>query len=285
MHLSPSEATLELALCLPWLAGSLWSAEATSFPLALGFSFVFFNAGVRQAHGAMHYAVGVSRRATEWVLFAISLLMLGSMHAVQVNHMRHHARPLTDEDIEGRSSRMSGLGAVLYGPVFALLQVVNGWRFGTPAQRRWSAAETGASAAIVCGALILPVTALRFHVAAMLIGHGLTAFFLIWLVHRGCHPQGQIARTLRGWAAPLFFQMFHHLEHHLFPAVPTSRLPELARRLDRAAPEMRELLVFGSPKHPCVDGALIPDPRRDKAFTLEAGFEPTGPGALLGRSG
>jgi fatty acid desaturase len=29
--------------------------------------------------------------------------------------------------------------------------------------------------------------------------------------------------------------MFYHAEHHLFPAVPTCRLPVLARRLDAAA--------------------------------------------------
>jgi fatty acid desaturase len=30
--------------------------------------------------------------------------------------------------------------------------------------------------------------------------------------------------------------MFYHREHHLFPKVPVSRLPELAARLDRDAP-------------------------------------------------
>ena len=39
------------------------------------------------------------------------------------------------------------------------------------------------------------------------------------------------------------FSMFFHLEHHLFPQVPTARLHILARRLDAAAPESR-LLVW-----------------------------------------
>jgi fatty acid desaturase len=37
--------------------------------------------------------------------------------------------------------------------------------------------------------------------------------------------------------------MFFHLEHHLFPQVPTARLHILARRLDAAEPEAR-LLVW-----------------------------------------
>jgi fatty acid desaturase len=38
--------------------------------------------------------------------------------------------------------------------------------------------------------------------------------------------------------------MFYHLEHHLFPAVPTSHLPELARRLDAVAPALNSKRVF-----------------------------------------
>ena len=38
--------------------------------------------------------------------------------------------------------------------------------------------------------------------------------------------------------------MFFHLEHHLFPKVPTCHLATLAARLDRAAPELATLPVF-----------------------------------------
>lgn len=36
----------------------------------------------------------------------------------------------------------------------------------------------------------------------------------------------------------MFFLMFLHLEHHLFPAVPVKHLARLAARLDAAAPEI-----------------------------------------------
>ena len=32
--------------------------------------------------------------------------------------------------------------------------------------------------------------------------------------------------------------MFYHLEHHLFPNVPTCHLPQLASRLDHLAPDL-----------------------------------------------
>lgn len=34
------------------------------------------------------------------------------------------------------------------------------------------------------------------------------------------------------------------VEHHLFPAVPTARLPELAARVDRVMPHLRQHQVF-----------------------------------------
>jgi len=40
-------------------------------------------------------------------------------------------------------------------------------------------------------------------------------------------------RTLRGRIIPaVFLELTYHLEHHLYPQVPSHNLPELARRLD-----------------------------------------------------
>ena len=74
-------------LTLPWLLAALAAAHWRVYPLALLASFMFFLTGLRQVHNAYHYALGLPRAATEWVMFAMSVLMLGSMHAVQVNHL------------------------------------------------------------------------------------------------------------------------------------------------------------------------------------------------------
>jgi len=42
----------------------------------------------------------------------------------------------------------------------------------------------------------------------------------------------------------LSYAMFFHVEHHLFPAVPTCHLAMLAARLDTIAPELALLRVF-----------------------------------------
>jgi fatty acid desaturase len=55
----------------------------------------------------------------------------------------------------------------------------------------------------------------------------------------------EIARTLRNrLKSAVAFDMFFHVEQHLFPRVPTCRLPELARRLDQVAPELGRKQVY-----------------------------------------
>jgi len=92
---------------------------------------------------------------------------------------------------------------------------------------------------------VLDVAALKYHVIVMAAGQCLTAFFAVWTVHHDCDRSHFIARTLRGWLKnALTFSMFFHVEHHLFPKVPTCHLGRLAQRLDDAAPELQQKRVF-----------------------------------------
>jgi fatty acid desaturase len=239
------ETVAELLLPLPWLAGSLVAAGHGLYPFALALSFVFFLTGLRLNHGGCHHAIGLGRRATDAVLLVLSVLMLGSMHAVRWNHLRHHRHCLADEDIEAMGARRSGLGAILLGPWFPLRLHATAWQGGGHTVRRWIAVELAANLLwlpLLVGPFALDVT--RYHVAAMLLGQSLTAFFAVWTVHHDC-PPGIVARTIRNRLKSLMtFDMFYHREHHLFPAVPTPHLPALARRLDAAEPVLPRLLVW-----------------------------------------
>jgi len=196
-------------------------------------------------HGAFHYTLGLPRRATDCVMFAFSLAMLGSMHAVQWNHLRHHRHCLAEDDIEAMGARRSAWGALLLGPRFPIRLHRAALAGARPGQRRWIAAELAGNLAVVAPVLTALMPApLSFHLLAMAAGQCLTAFFAVWTVHHGCSPTGALARTVRSrFRAAITFSMFFHLEHHLFPQVPTARLHILARRLDAAAPEPR-LLVW-----------------------------------------
>jgi fatty acid desaturase len=236
----------ELTLSLPWLAGSLWLAHLGWYVPALLVSYVFFLTGLRQVHNAYHYALGISRAATEWVMFVLSIVMLGSMHAVQLNHLRHHKHCMDEEDVEAMSARMSALQALLVGPLFPWRLHVKAFEVANRRQLAWIVAELLANVAWIVAVFgVLDVPALRYHVVVMAIGQCLTSFFAVWTVHHDCDRTHFIARTLRHrFKSIISFNMFFHVEHHLFPRVPTCNLAHLAERLDPIAPELQQKRVF-----------------------------------------
>ena len=250
--LSRTQVFCELLMVFPWLIGSLVCADYASrthwllYCPALVLSFIFFLTGLRVVHNAYHYALGVPRQVTEWVIFGLSLLMGWPLHAVQVNHLRHHKYCMEDEDIEAASARMNGWRALLFGPIFPFLLLRYGFYYGKSRQQRWIIVEAMALLGLLSVTwLVLDCHWLRYHVCCMAIGECLTAFFAVWTVHHDCERDHVFARTLKGkWKNRLTFNMFLHMEHHLFPAVPTRNLPQLAKRLNTAAPELRGKEVF-----------------------------------------
>jgi fatty acid desaturase len=246
VSVTPLETLREPVLPATWLAASLLTAAFGHLIIALGFSFMFFLTGLRLIHNAFHSALGLSRRATDVVLWIMSLVMLGSMHAVQFNHLRHHRLALSEGDVEGRHADMPAWRALLFGPAFPILLHVTALRDGNWKLRATVLGELLLSAVWI--ALVFwgfDSSALRYHVSAMLLGQCLTAFFAVWTVHHHCDRTHYIARTLRNkFKNGITFNMFLHIEHHLFPRVPTCHLPELSRRIDRVAPELKSKIVF-----------------------------------------
>jgi len=240
------EVVKEIFLSLPWLSAAMVLAYYRLYPLALGFSFIFFLCGLRQVHNAYHYVVGIPRWATEWIMFALSILMLSSMHALQQTHLHHHSHCMDEEDAEAASARMSGFKAIAFGPFFYWLIHRKGYELANARRRCWIYAELAMMAVWVTLALsVLHVRVLQYHVLAMLVGQCLTAFFAVWTVHHDCDRSHFIARTLRNRVKSFIaFDMFYHLEHHLFPKVPTCHLGRLSKRLDQAAPELQQMQVF-----------------------------------------
>jgi len=147
LSLRRHEIAHELTLSLPWLLASLAAAQWRLYPLALLASFMFFLTGLRQVHNAYHYALGVPRAATEWVMLALSVLMLGSMHAVQVNHLRHHRYCLGEEDIEAMSARLPAWRALLLGTLVSASPAPR----GAPGRQPEAAPLDRGRAACQCG--------------------------------------------------------------------------------------------------------------------------------------
>ena len=90
-------------------------------------------------------------------------------------------------------------------------------------------------AAIAGGIALWPKTPALLAYAGMAIaGSWVYPLLTVYLPHHdfGDTPMTQ-TRTLRGRVIPaLFLELTYHLEHHLYPAVPSHHLAELSRRLD-----------------------------------------------------
>ncbi|HYT92255.1 MAG TPA: fatty acid desaturase, partial [Gemmataceae bacterium] len=173
-----------------------------------------------------------------WALFCFGAVLLESGHAYRLSHLQHHRRFPAPDDPEGDPARMSFWAAVLYGPVF--LPRLWWWAYRSahdqPAQRRWLLAEAGWAFAVpVAGVLLWPWTAAVLVYAALaVVGSWSYPLLTVHLPHHdyGDSPLTQTS-SLRGHIIPaLFLELTYHLEHHLYPAVPSHHLAELARRLD-----------------------------------------------------
>lgn len=244
--LSRAQTARELILFVPWVASSWLLAAQGWWIAALGCSFVFFLVGLRIVHDAHHHNLGLSRRGDDAVMAFLSVLMLSSMHAVQFNHLRHHRHCMDDEDLEAWSARLPGYKAILFGPAFPVMLHHAALVKGTRRVRRWTLVELSLGVAWIASVLLVfDVAFLKYHVLVMLIGQCFTAFFAVWTVHHDCDRSHFIARTIRGrFKTAITYNMFYHVEHHLFPGVPTRNLPTLASRLDKTAPELQSHTVF-----------------------------------------
>jgi len=240
------EVAGELLLPAVWLAASLYAASLHWYIAALPLSFIFFLTGLRIVHNAFHRALGLSRGANDAVLWVMSFIMLGSLHAVKFNHMRHHRLALGEGDVEGRSASMPAWKALLYGPVFTVILHSTALRLGARRLRIAVCAELLINAVWIVWVFgYSGSSVLRYQILAMAGAHCLTAFFAVWTVHHHCDRSHYLSRTLRNRLKnAVTFDMFRHIEHHLFPAVPTRHLATLSERLDVAVPELKQYIVF-----------------------------------------
>lgn len=211
-----------------WHAGWYWL-----LPLVMLAQFVFT---VAFLHDVAHGSAGLNAAWTHYFLFVYGVLMLQSGHAFRNTHLFHHTHCLEEEDLEGAPARMKLIDVLLAGPAYLPRLWRKALRDAGTRERRWIVAE------LAC-ALLLVAAAVRF--AALDAGPLLFCAFVYagswgyplttaYLPHYkpGSAPLEQ-ARTVRGAIIPLLFMnLTYHLEHHLYPQVPSMNLARLAAHLD-----------------------------------------------------
>jgi beta-carotene hydroxylase len=235
---TPPQRRLALARPFLCLLACALAAYAEYWWLMPPIVFLLFVAVVTVTHDVVHGSLGLSRRQTDWALFVLGAVLLESGHAYRTSHFRHHAVFPGPGDPEGDPARMSFWQAVLRGPTF--LPRLWWWAFtrqtGIASERAWLIAEAvWPFVVFLAGLVVWPRTpAVITYAGLVLVGSWVYPLLTVHLPHRhyGVTPLTQ-THTLRGVIIPaLFLELTYHLEHHLYPQVPSHHLPELSRRLE-----------------------------------------------------
>lgn len=243
IHTSRSQRALAVARPYLGLAGFAAACHFSFWWIAPPIVFAIFVSVVTVTHDVVHNVLGLGRRTSDLALFALGLVLLESGHAYRITHRQHHRVFPGADDPEGDPARLTLLSAILYGPLF--LPRLWWWALrrsrGQGRERLFLVAEAGfALGTVVVAGLLIPLTpAPLLYVALVVVGSWSYPLLTVHLPHRqyGDTPLTQ-THTLRGRIVPaIFLELTYHLEHHLYPQVPSHNLAELARRLD---PFLRE---------------------------------------------
>ena len=161
--------------------------------------------------------------------------MLTSGHAMRRMHMRHHARPLSEGDIEGEGARRSLLGALLLGPANALAVRVSALRSAPDKERRAQIAETLLGLALAAALVRFGGAGLRTYVAVTLLMQLTASLWASHIPHRLPEEIIRLAASLSFLRSPAILSLAFHDAHHAHPKVPAHRLAELRAHRPRLA--------------------------------------------------
>lgn len=226
-----------IALARPFIGLGLYAIAAWQgwwliTPIIVFFVFV---AVVTVTHDVVHGTMRLNRRQTDWALFFMGAVLMESGHAYRITHHQHHTMFPEEEDPEGYPAKIGLLGAILYGPIFLVRLWL--WAFNRrPDQRHWLIIE-GAIPLLTLPigiALWETTPAVLWYWSMAIVGSWVYPLLTVYFPHKdyGDTPLTQ-THTLRGRIIPaIFLELTYHLEHHLYPQVPSHNLSKLSHRLD-----------------------------------------------------
>lgn len=242
----PWETIKELSLPLPWLVLEIWASANQQYGITLFAGAYFFLTCLRVSHNAFHYCLGVSRAATNVVMLLLSIFMMTSMRATQYTHLQHHRYCLEDDDVEGYVAKLGFWSMLFHAPLFTIKLHTAALKGSK--KKFWIKFEILLNMLWMLAVWFWwNVDALKIHTIFMLLSHAISPMFTVWSVHHDCNLEKNNehhSRTLRSkWLSLLAYNMFFHLEHHAYPAIPTCHLPELARRLDNSGLKNHKMVL------------------------------------------
>lgn len=205
-------------------------------PAVLSVAGLMFITYVSTSHDLLHRTLGYPRWLNECLLSLIEMLVLRSGHAFRISHLCHHRHFPDSEDMEGKAAKMPLWRALLEGVGQQTRLFVWAWRRGRSSEKRWMFVEgLWAASFLIAAVLWWPKTPVFLVYAGLVVTSSwLYPVATVWIPHRAeaSHVLFQ-THAVRGLLVPeLFLQHTYHLEHHLYPSVPSFNWKKLAQRLD-----------------------------------------------------
>ena len=213
-------------------------------------SAIALNAFVLLLHEGMHHTLFANRWANHWVGALLGFPLLISFTAYQVMHIRHHqflGDPRDPDDYENYTHNPAKLWRMHYGRLlcgaflYLFLIPILSWRHGSSTDRRRVVSEyLLMAAAWIAAVAIVPGEALLWcwGLPVILVGymtnvrgftqHGITDAHDPFLASRTVRPNRLVEFCL--------LNENYHLEHHLFPEVPSYHLPVLHELIEPHLP-------------------------------------------------
>ncbi|WP_438011556.1 fatty acid desaturase [Sorangium sp. So ce321] len=210
-----------ISLCA---TGVALASRIDSAALAAAAGGALFFAAFALMHDVAHGALRLPRRANEIALTLSAALMLMSGHALRIMHLRHHARPLAPDDIEGAPARLPLLRALLGAPLAAVALRAEAFRAAGPSGRRCQLAEAAlnlASLALLLASRRPALLAVAGAAAALQLT---MAVWAAYIPHNAPAWMLAAARRLAFTRSPIALSLGYHERHHRIPGLPCSRL-------------------------------------------------------------
>jgi fatty acid desaturase len=236
-------ATILFAPSWPAWLSPHWPAALPAWTIALVVAvpaaLVYF-ATFSFFHDCAHGALCLPPRVNDFVLFLTSAPLFLPAHGQRQLHLRHHARPLAPDDMEGEGALVSLPMALLTAPVASFRMRVGAYLAANERVRPWIIAETLLNIALLVAAVWSNNAGVMVAAATMF---GLQLTMNAWashVPHRA--PQWLLALAARfAWThSPVVLSLVYHMEHHAHPRVPCM---DLRPNLDVTVSPLLELAV------------------------------------------
>jgi fatty acid desaturase len=260
-RLRPGRRTTEIfffgALWTSSIVLGMWAMESDTWAagtirvLAIGASALALDAFFLLSHEGHHHLLFRTRAINHGTNILLCLPLLHSPTAYRVLHELHHrflGGPGDPEDNYSRNPRRWALQWVrlTIGPlVYVLLIPVLAWRRAGASDRSRMAVEYGVMG--IAWALAFAVVPIRvllqvWLLPAVLLGYLTAVRFLAQHSLTDPHDPLLASRSVRSNPVVTFFLLNenYHLEHHLFPGIPSYNLPRLHALLRSRLPHSLE---------------------------------------------